>query len=163
MEEKKKTDDNKSVKQGRDGFQQPELEEENNDGDEGEEVIDSNDDIPSKSPLYFFEIAFVLFFFILPADICDLFSLTGIGAVVSWMLDIVAMGVTAIWLFMRGRRAGWNLIVSAIEFIPVVDIIPWRTLAILILYAIERVPMEKILAKEGFLQKAYNMINKIKK
>lgn len=89
-------------------------------------------DLPEKSQIYLVELMFIFPILIL-ADILDVFSLTGIGAVISWVMDLIATGVTSFWLWWKGRRAEWNLIANLIEFIPVVDILPWRTTMMILL------------------------------
>ena len=96
-----------------------------------------------KTPIYFVEILLILPFLIV-ADIVDLFSWSGIGTVISWVLDLVAMAIPTIWLIFKGRRAEWMLIASALEFIPIVDFLPIRTVTFLILYFKDKVPTEKM-------------------
>ena len=89
-------------------------------------------DVPEKPQIYLVELMFI-FPILIVADILDIFSLTGIGAVLSWAMDLIAAGITSLWLWWKGRRAEWNLIANLIEFIPVVDILPWRTTMMIIL------------------------------
>jgi hypothetical protein len=96
-----------------------------------------------KSPIYLVEVLLILPFLIV-ADIVDLFSWSGIGTVISWVLDIVAMAIPTIWLIFKGRRAEWMALASLIEFIPVVDFLPIRTVTLLILYFKDKVPTEKM-------------------
>jgi len=88
-----------------------------------------------KPPIYLIELILIPLPGVVLADLVDLFSLTGVGAVVSWVCDIIAMAIPTLWLIWKGRRAEWMAIASAVEFILAVDVIPWRTVTLLILYA----------------------------
>jgi len=77
--------------------------------------------------------------FIIP-DILDLFSLTGIGTILSWIADLIYLAASNIWLYWKGKKLMWNLITSGLEFIPGVDAIPFRTAAFCILIFLERAP-----------------------
>jgi len=94
----------------------------------------SSNDTPEKPKIYFVELIFI-FPILIVADICDIFSLTGVGAVLSWATDLIATGVTTVWLFWKGRRVEWNLISNLLEFIPAVDVLPIRTTMMIILLA----------------------------
>ena len=94
----------------------------------------SSNDIPEKPKIYFVELIFI-FPVLIIADIMDLLSLTGVGAILSWAADLIATGVTTVWLFWKGRRVEWNLISNLLEFIPVVDVLPIRTTMMIILLA----------------------------
>lgn len=94
----------------------------------------SSNDTPEKPKIYFVELIFI-FPILIVADICDIFSLTGVGAVLSWATDLIATGVTTVWLFWKGRRVEWNLISNLLEFIPAVDVFPIRTTMLIILLA----------------------------
>ncbi|MDP2856319.1 MAG: hypothetical protein Q8N90_04410 [bacterium] len=100
-------------------------------------------ELAKKSPIGWWEV-FLILPFLIVADIVDLFSWSGIGTVISWILDMVAMAIPTIWLIFKGRRAEWMLIASLIEFIPVVDFLPIRTVTFLILYFKDKVPTEKM-------------------
>jgi hypothetical protein len=100
------------------------------DDDKNEESLSTESQ--EKSKIYLVELMFI-FPILIVADILDIFSLTGIGAVLSWAMDLIAAGITSLWLWWKGRRAEWNLIANLIEFIPVVDILPWRTTMMIIL------------------------------
>ena len=113
---------------------------ENDDLGNSSELEETSDTRP---PIYLAEVLLILPFLIV-ADIVDLFSWSGIGTVVSWVLDIVAMAIPTIWLIFKGRRAEWMLIASLIEFIPVVDFLPIRTVAFLTLYFKDKAPTEKM-------------------
>jgi len=89
-------------------------------------------ELSEKSQIYLVELIFIFPILIL-ADIFDILSLTGVGVVLSWGTDIIATGVTTLWLWWKGRRAEWNLIANLIEFIPVVDVLPWRTTMMILL------------------------------
>lgn len=141
-----------------------------------ESEISSNDsqsnDNQEKPKIYFVELIFI-FPVLIVADIFDLFSLTGIGAVLSWATDMVATGVTTFWLFWKGRRVEWNLIANLLEFIPVIDVLPIRTTMMVILLvkdsklgkkALKRV--EKVVEKAPggkMAEKAVNKISAVKK
>ncbi|HNW96475.1 MAG TPA: hypothetical protein PLQ44_02370 [Candidatus Paceibacterota bacterium] len=113
--------------------------------------VNSESEIPlndnqEKSKIYFVELIFI-FPILIVADIFDIFSLTGIGAVLSWAADMIATGVTTVWLFWKGRRVEWNLIANLLEFIPAVDILPIRTTMMIILLAKDSKMGKKALKK----------------
>ena len=122
-------------------------------GRNNSEDVTENDDLGNSSepeessdtrpPIYLVEVLLILPFLIV-ADIVDLFSWSGVGTVISWVLDIVAMAIPTIWLIFKGRRAEWMALASLIEFIPVVDFLPIRTVTFLILYFKDKVPTEKM-------------------
>lgn len=158
-EDKLKNDQNVSKK---------ELEQsKDEDLDEDESGIDEanganeDDSAPQKSQLYLFEVTAIWFFFVLPADICDIFSLTGVGAVLSWVLDVISFLAVGIWLLMRGRRGAWVAIANLIEFIPVIDVLPWRSAALWILYFKERIPYDKMVGVAEKLEKADQALGKV--
>jgi hypothetical protein len=103
-------------------------------------------DLPEKSQIYLVELMFI-FPILVVADILDIFSLTGYGAVISWAMDLITTGIVGLWLWWKGRRAEWNLIANLIEFIPVVDVLPWRTTMMIILLIKDSKTGEKILNK----------------
>ncbi len=114
-----------------------------------------------KKQIYLVELFFI-FPILVVADIIDIFSLTGIGAVLSWAMDLVATGVTTLWLWWKGRRVEWNLVANLLEFIPVVDVLPIRTVTMIILLVLDRKRGKQLASKiTGIIDK--NKISKIKK
>src|SRR3989339_1134925 len=85
----------------------------------------------------FKKIYLVELFFIFPilivADILDIFSLTGVGAILSWAMDIVTTGIITMWLWWKGKKVEWNLVANLVEFIPIIDLLPIRTTTMIIL------------------------------
>jgi len=116
------------------------------DGENEETKKESGTQKKGKSKIYLAELMFI-FPILIVADVVDIFSLTGIGAVLSWVMDLVATGVTTLWLFWKGRRVEWNLVANAVEFIPVVDVLPIRTTMMIILLALDSKKGKKIVYK----------------
>jgi hypothetical protein len=140
-----------------------------NDGENNEMLImgqgnneneeSSNADDQEKPKIYLVELMFI-FPILIVADVIDVFSLTGIGAVLSWAMDLVATGVTTLWLFWKGRRVGWNLVANAVEFIPVVDILPIRTTMMIILLMLESKKRKRIVYKTAEIVDKKNLLIK---
>lgn len=139
-----------------------------------EELREKNQDQEDlgKPPIYLIELILLPLPFAVLADIVDIFSLTGAGAVISLLLDVVSMGVINLWLIFKGRRAEWMMIASAIEFIPAVDIIPWRTATLIILYLKDKKIVRKLSEKstpkiagfeklQSFSEKTQQLLKKI--
>jgi hypothetical protein len=125
------------------------------DNDENEES--SSTENQEKSKIYLVELMFI-FPILIVADVIDVFSLTGIGAVISWAMDLIATGVTTLWLFWKGRRVEWNLAANAIEFIPVVDVLPIRTTTFIILMVLDSKRGKRIMNKVGEVNKKISAI-----
>jgi hypothetical protein len=112
-----------------------------------------------KPKIYLVELMFI-FPILIVADIIDVFSLTGIGAVLSWAMDLVATGVTTLWLFWKGRRVEWNLAGNAVEFIPVVDVLPIRTTTFIILMILDSKRGKRIMNKVSEVNKKISSVKK---
>lgn len=96
-------------------------------------------ELAKKSPISWWEFYLFAPAFIIP-DILDLLSLTGIGVVFSWIADLIYLAVSNIWLYWKGRKLTWNLIISGLEFIPGIDVLPMRTIAFCVLIFLEKAP-----------------------
>lgn len=127
------------------------------DKDEKEESSDAGEQ--EKPKIYLVELMFI-FPILIVADICDVFSLTGIGAVLSWGMGLIATGVTTLWLFWKGRRVEWNLVGNAVEFIPVVNVLPIRTTTFIILMVLDSKRGKRIMNKVSEVNKKVSAIKK---
>jgi len=91
------------------------------------------------------------------ADIVDLVSWSGVGTIISWALDILSGGSLALWLFLKGLRGEYMILAGVLDMIPIVDILPFKTILLLILYYQQKNP--KTLGLAG---KALEVVGKIK-
>ena len=111
-------------------YQEEELKEDvYQEGDGGFDAEASQQDRPHFS---FIE-AFFLIAINIIADLVELLDLTGVGAIIGFVVDWI-IGPTAIfWLWMKGiDMIGRNTVAQALEFIPYVDILPIRSIAIIL-------------------------------
>lgn len=127
------------------------------DDDKNENPADAESQ--EKPKIYLVELMFI-FPILIVADIFDVFSLTGIGAVLSWAMDLVATGITTLWLLWKGRRVEWNLTANAIEFIPVVDVLPIRTTTFIILMILDSKRGKRIMSKVAEVNKKISVSKK---
>lgn len=149
-----------------------ELTKENNNDEEAEEEHDNDEETEldseeigdsgkHKPPIHFIELALLPLPWSILADIIDCVSLTGIGTIISWVLDILSMGIINLWLVLKGRRAEWMMIASGVEFIPGIDILPIRTFVLLFIYFKETKLFQYLTSEK--LQKIEEMIEKVEK
>lgn len=66
-------------------------------------------------------------------DLLELFDLTGFGVIVGMAVDFLVGPIVILWLWMRGiPLVERNAIAQAVELIPGLDILPIRTVAIIL-------------------------------
>jgi hypothetical protein len=90
-----------------------------------------------KSQIYLVELIFV-YPLVITADIVDWLSITGIGVPISWMVGGLSMGVTSMWLLWKGRRVEWNVVANFLDLIPVLSLLPIKTIALTVLLLSEK-------------------------
>jgi len=100
-----------------------------------DDAIDDYRDYEPLGPRFGFVESFFLIGVNLIADILEVFfDLTGVGVVVSFAIDWIIGPSTILWLFLKGVDGvvGRNAIAQAVELVPFIDMLPVRTVAILI-------------------------------
>ena len=67
-------------------------------------------------------------------DAFELFDLTGIGVIVGLLVDFLVGPLITIYLFLKGtpRVVSRNAIAQAVEIIPYIDLLPIRTVVIIL-------------------------------
>lgn len=70
----------------------------------------------------------------LVGDILELFDLSGVGVIVGLLVDFVNGPMTVIYLWLKGvdKAVGKNALAQAAELIPLIDLLPIRTTAIIL-------------------------------
>ncbi len=101
-----------------------------------ESILGKKIGVGPKPKIHLIEFLAMIIFVLIPADIAELLSLTGVGLVISWMVTALSTGILTIWLFIRKRRVGWNLALGVIE-IPLGPIVS-KTLAFVIFYILDK-------------------------
>lgn len=112
-----------------------------------------------KSPILFAEVLLILPWLV-AADIVDLFSWSGVGTVIAFVLDLIAMAIPTIWLFFKGRRAEWMAIAGLLDTIPIFNMLPIKTVAFLVIYFKDKVPTEKMGKLGEAVEKGYSNVQK---
>lgn len=124
--------------------------------DEGQQEVGAT----KKSPILFAEVLLILPWLVV-ADIVDLFSWSGVGTVIAFVLDLIAMAIPTIWLFFKGRRAEWMAIAGLLDTIPIFNMLPIKTVAFLIIYFKDKVPTEKMGKLGETIEKGYSNVQKV--
>lgn len=115
--------------------------------------------VAKKSPIIFIEVLLILPWLVV-ADIVDLFSWSGVGTVIAFVLDLIAMAIPTIWLFFKGRRVEWMAIAGALDMIPIFNMLPIKTVTFLIIYFKDKVPTEKMGKLGEAIEKGYSNVQK---
>jgi len=121
---------------------------------------EQEEEVVKKSPIIFTEVLLILPWLVV-ADIVDLFSWSGVGTVIAFVLDMIAMAIPTIWLFFKGRRAEWMAIAGLLDTIPVFNMLPIKTVAFLVIYLKDKVPTEKMGKLGESIEKGYSNVQKI--
>jgi hypothetical protein len=121
---------------------------------------EQGEEVAKKSPIIFTEVLLILPWLVV-ADIVDLFSWSGVGTVIAFVLDMIAMAIPTIWLFFKGRRAEWMAIAGLLDTIPIFNMLPIKTVAFLVIYLKDKVPTEKMGKLGESIEKGYSNVQKI--
>jgi len=113
-----------------------------------------------KSPILMVEVMLILPWLVL-ADIVDLFSWSGVGTVIAFVLDLITMAIPTIWLFFKGRRVEWMAIAGLLDTIPLFNMLPIKTIAFLVIYFKDKVPTEKMGKLGEQIERGYSNIQKV--
>ncbi len=96
----------------------------------------------------------ILVLFTIFADLFELIA-DGLGLIpvlaplsigLSWFINVTVMAIVISIFFMKGERGIWYLAGSAIEFIPVINILPIRTATCLVAIYLANHPKAAVLA-----------------
>lgn len=120
---------------------------------------EQEEEATKKSPIIFTEVLLILPWLVV-ADIVDLFSWSGVGTVIAFVLDLIAMAIPTIWLFFKGRRAEWMAIAGALDMIPIFNMLPIKTVTFLVIYFKDKVPTEKMGKLGEGIEKGYSAVQK---
>lgn len=101
--------------------------------EEGEEELDESAALEHAGPRFdFIEIIFLVSL-CGAADVLELLDLTGVGIIIGFAVDFVAGPATVMYLWLKGTsHLGKNAIAQGVELIPVLDVLPIRTTAIIL-------------------------------
>ncbi|HRY77064.1 MAG TPA: hypothetical protein P5524_02835 [Candidatus Paceibacterota bacterium] len=132
----------------------------NNDEDGGNDNAGAsslNSRAGEKPPISMAEVI-ILLPIIVATDLLNLLTLTGFGYIVSLLASLTGTAIVTLWLIYKRRRLEMNLIASAVDMIPGLDVFPTRTIAFLIIVFKDRLP-EKV---KGKVDQATQVAEKIK-
>lgn len=138
-EELKEQQEGQKSAGGQDGFS-PEAQGEQSEkqaGDEEEQDEEEDEEIKEEEeegPRFNFIESGFLVISNLVGDILELFDLSGVGVIVGLLVDFVNGPMTVIYLWLKGvdKAVGKNALAQAAELIPLIDLLPIRTTAIIL-------------------------------
>ena len=105
-----------------------------------EEESEGGGEIKPGPKISLFELLIFPLPFAIIADLVDFISWSGVGTLISWVLDIVTAGGLGLWLFLKGARGEYMVVTGLIEMIPFVDFLPLKTTVLIWLYVKQKNP-----------------------
>ncbi|GEM_PF-6176238 len=102
--------------------------------DNEEKAIESNIPVIQDNHRFGFVESFFLISFNLIGDALEILDITGVGAIVGFLVDFLIGLPTLLYLYLKGtpRVVSRNAIANGIELIPFLDISPTRTIVIIL-------------------------------
>lgn len=127
------------------------------DDDENGEFSDARNQ--EKPKIYLVELMFI-FPIVIIADIVDYLVFTGGAIPIVIMVSMLSTGITTLWLFLKKRRVGWNLIANIVDLIPALSFFPIKTLTLIILLMLESKRGKRIVYKAAEIVDKKNLLTK---